>query len=62
MKAAIDDDRCCGHATCVTLCPEVFALTDDGYAEVQIPEIPAQFEKVVRDAVANCPEHAVTAY
>ena len=25
---------------CTTLCPEVFAINDDGYAEVQVPEVP----------------------
>ena len=60
MKVAVDDDRCRGHAVCCTLCPEVFALTDDGYAEARAPEVPAEFEEAVRAASRSCPEHAIT--
>jgi ferredoxin len=60
MKAIVDDDRCRGHAVCCSFCPEVFTLTDDGYAEVVTPEVPTQFEQAVRDAAANCPERAIT--
>jgi ferredoxin len=61
MKVAVDDDRCRGHGVCCALCPEVFTLTDDGYATVHTPEIPAELEKTVRAAADNCPEHAITA-
>ncbi|ABW13326.1 ferredoxin [Frankia sp. Mgl5] len=61
MKVTVDADGCCGHSTCCTLCPEVFTLSDDGYAVVEVDEVPAEFEKAVREAVANCPERAITA-
>jgi len=60
MKVTVDEDSCRGHAVCCTLCPEVFALSDDGYAEVQTPEVPAEFEEAVRQAARNCPERAIT--
>ncbi len=60
MKVAVDEDRCRGHGVCCTFCPEVFDLTDDGYSVVRDPEVPAGFEEAVRDAAANCPEHAIT--
>jgi ferredoxin len=60
VKATVDDDRCRGHGICWSLCPEVFDLTGDGYAEVLLPEIPPRFEKAVADARDNCPEHAIT--
>ncbi|MGY1503229.1 ferredoxin [Streptomyces sp. QTS52] len=59
MKATVDEDRCRGHGVCWTLCPEVFDLTDDGYAEVLVPEIPAEHENAVRTAVGSCPERAI---
>ena len=34
MKVIVDPDRCEGHARCVELAPEVFALDDDGYSKV----------------------------
>ncbi len=62
MKVRVDDDRCGGHGVCVGICPEVFTLTDDGYAVVAIDgEVPAEFEAGVTEAVAACPEHAISA-
>jgi ferredoxin len=42
-------------------CPEVFELTDDGYATVRVTEVPAALEDAARLAVARCPERAITA-
>ncbi|KPI03526.1 ferredoxin 1 [Actinobacteria bacterium OK074] len=60
MKATVDDDRCRGHGMCLTFCPEVFDIGDDGYAVVQLAEIPPEFEDATRSAALNCPERAIT--
>ncbi|GAA2562178.1 ferredoxin [Mycolicibacterium diernhoferi] len=59
MIATVDDDACAGHGVCVALCPEVFTLTDDGYAQAVGTEVPAQFHEVVTEAAASCPERAI---
>ncbi|MET7770136.1 ferredoxin [Nocardia sp. NPDC005366] len=59
MKVSIDDERCRGHGICTVLCGEVFAINDDGYAEVLVDEVPAHHEDSVREAVQNCPERAI---
>lgn len=59
MKASIDDGRCRGHGVCTTICPEVFAMTDDGYAEAIVDEVPADLEDRAREAAEACPESAV---
>ncbi|WP_445165309.1 ferredoxin [Mycolicibacterium sp. Dal123E01] len=59
MKASIDDGRCRGHGVCTTVCPEVFAMTDDGYAEAIVDEVPAGLEDSAREAAEACPENAV---
>ena len=59
MKVAIDEDRCRGHAVCCAVCPEVFTLTDDGYAAVEKPEVEPEFEESVRSAASSCPERAI---
>ncbi len=59
MKATVDEDRCRGHAVCCTLCPEVFDLSDDGYAVVEQPDVPERFERAVRTAASSCPERAI---
>ena len=40
MKVTVDEDRCRGHGMCLTLCPEVFSMTDDGYAIADPEEVP----------------------
>ena len=60
MKATVDDQHCRGHGVCLTICPEVFTLTDDGYAVAQA-EIPVEVEAAVSEAVASCLEQAITA-
>lgn len=45
---------------CTTLCPEVFAINDDGYAEVQVPEVPDGQEDAAREAIECCPEQAIS--
>lgn len=59
MKASVDPDRCRGHGICTTICPEVFAINEDGYSDVIVPEIPEQLQDAVRDAVKQCPEQAI---
>jgi ferredoxin len=59
MKVSVDDERCRGHGVCCAICPDVFALGEDGYAVVRRPEVPAELEEAVRDAVDSCPEHAI---
>ncbi len=61
MKVSVDADLCQGHARCWEICPEVFDLDDEGHAVVVQPEVPAELEDKARDAVANCPERAISA-
>jgi ferredoxin len=60
VKVAIDADRCGGHGVCSALCPTVFALNDDGYSEVLLPDVPADLEEAVQNAVRQCPEKAIS--
>jgi ferredoxin len=60
MKVEVDADTCGGFGQCVTLCPDVFALTDAGYAVVLLPDVPAEFEALAREAERVCPTLAIT--
>jgi ferredoxin len=60
MRVRVDDDRCKGHGICCGLCPDVFELTDKGYAVTQASEVPEQYQELVRKAVDECPEHAIS--
>lgn len=60
MRVTIDADRCQGHARCWEICPEVFDLDEEGHGTVKEPEVPTELEAKVGDAVANCPERAIS--
>ena len=60
MKVSVDDQRCRGHGMCLTLCPEVFSLTDDGYAVAITSDVPKEFEAATREAIQCCPEQAIS--
>jgi ferredoxin len=59
VKVAVDADLCQGHARCWDICPEVFELDDEGYAQVAVADVPPVLEAKVRQAVNNCPERAI---
>ena len=48
MKVTVDEDRCRGHGMCLTLCPEVFSMTDDGYAVADPDEVPEGLEDAAK--------------
>jgi ferredoxin len=60
VKVVVDEDRCAGHGMCLTLCPEVFEMSDDGWAVADPGDVPVEFEGAVREAIENCPEHAIS--
>jgi ferredoxin len=60
MKAAVDSDRCQGHARCWQICPEFFSLDEEGHSFLQSPDVPPALEAKVREAADNCPERAIS--
>jgi ferredoxin len=45
---------------CLTLCPDVFSLTDDGYAVAIDSEVPTDLESAAQEAIECCPEQAIS--
>ena len=60
MRVAVDPDVCGGFGTCVTKAPQVFELSDDGYAVVLLPDVPEELEAAVQEAEVLCPTRAIT--
>ena len=60
MRVEVDADRCAGHGACWATCPEVFDITDDGYAAVLLPDVPPELQERARRAVEQCPERAIS--
>lgn len=61
MKVTIDRDVCTGCELCVTTCPDVFEMADDGLAKVKSENVPAGLEESVKEAVAACPVECMKA-
>lgn len=60
MKPVVDEDLCIGCAACEDVCPDVFAMEDDGLSHV-INETPEpELYGCVRDAADACPVAAIT--
>ena len=60
MKVIIDSDLCMGCGVCESLASKCFRIEEDGIARVQLSEIPAQFEVIVKQAIEECPEEAIS--
>jgi ferredoxin len=60
MDVSIDSNICQGHGSCTIICGTVFDLADDGYGKVLEPHPDESLRGTVEEAVANCPEQAIT--
>ncbi len=58
MKVRIDDDLCTGCGLCSDSVPDVFKMGDD-IAEVISPDVPANLESTVQEAVDDCPAESI---
>lgn len=57
----IEQDRCQGHSRCCSIAPNFFESDDFGNVRLKGDgTISPDFETIVRLAVANCPERALS--
>jgi ferredoxin len=57
-KVKVNKDVCVGCGACTAICAEIFALGDDGLAEVVAP-VTDDVIAGVEDAQASCPVGAI---
>lgn len=61
MKVQVDPEKCQGHTLCSIRAGELFELSDvDGHATAIADEVPSDLEDDALDAVASCPEQAIS--
>ncbi len=59
MKVTVNEE-CIGCGLCESTCSDVFAINDDGVAEVIVDDA-ADFEDEVQEAIDSCPVSAIEA-
>lgn len=59
MKVKVDNNSCIGCGACVAVCPNVFELSDEGYATAKVAEVPEEEKGNVNDAAEGCPVSAI---
>lgn len=61
MRVKVNDAKCEGHQLCVRLLPQIFLLDKAGYTYTnEGQDVPRELEDLVRQAIKNCPEHAIS--
>ncbi|BBX67459.1 ferredoxin [Mycolicibacterium psychrotolerans] len=60
MKVLVDGSMCVGHGLCEAAVPEVFEVTDEGFATVRQGEVANTDPDRIRSAVNSCPACALT--
>lgn len=60
MKAMIDRSGCIACGLCIDTCPNVFAMADDGFAEVIVEEVPESDEDSAVEAQEGCPVSVIS--
>lgn len=62
-KVKVVKDACIGCGSCAAIAPDVFEMTDEGFAEVKenidFENMPEELEKDVMDAMEGCPTSAI---
>jgi ferredoxin len=62
MRPIIDTGMCSGHGRCYTVAPDIFDCDDEGFPVVLRDEVTRpELERELREAMANCPERAISA-
>ncbi|MEN6412949.1 MAG: ferredoxin [Veillonellales bacterium] len=59
MKGFVDKDTCIGCGLCPGICPEIFAMDDDGKAKALAREITDDIIVNAKDAEMQCPVSAI---
>ena len=60
MKAVVNKDACIGCGACSAVCPNVFELGDDGFANVKVEEVSEEDKNAVVEASEGCPTSAIS--
>ena len=58
LKIEVNKENCIGCGLCVSICPEVFAIDENGKSEVLEDNI-EKFKNAIDDSIKSCPVDAI---
>ena len=58
MKFKVNEN-CIACGMCTSVCPEVFSMSDEGYAEAIDEDAPTEAEDSAHEAAEGCPVDAI---
>lgn len=58
MRYKVNED-CIGCGRCSAICPEVFSMTEEGYARARDGQIDGENDKAASEAADECPVSAI---
>ena len=58
LKIKVNKENCIGCGLCVNICPEVFAMDENGKSEVLEGDI-EKFNNAINDSIESCPVNAI---
>jgi len=56
----VDKNTCIGCGACVSTCPEVFEMGDDGKSHVKAKADLKKNAKCIKEAIDGCPVNAIS--
>ena len=59
MKYYVKADECIGCGLCVSSCPQVFSMNNDGISVAISTEVPEELLEYADEAKANCPVETI---
>ncbi|UWG95618.1 ferredoxin [Dehalobacter sp. DCM] len=59
MIAIVEKDACIGCGACISICPEIFEMDEDGLAATNKDQVPENLEESAQEAAESCPTEAI---